>query len=324
MHGQAGVFRDRISVKSSSQSQAGSSSVSQSQSRQLSRKVWDKDVECYYCHAKGHVKSKCTKFKRDQEQSGGKKPVGLVHVGRGMAEFGVGGSHRFVVPNVNAELASVGREAGAPCLDNGVGDRGRCLSVPNGVDEGVVLSEGDLGGGCPSLSHGDGSCLPCEGKTSEVGQEVDSSVDSSSVLDVYRCFVSQGKVSDVRGQSDHQVTILRDTGVAQSLMLSSVAPVSEEDEVEAKALVQGVEGGYVPVPLCRVKLDSKLVTGVVTVGVVLSLLIDGIHFLLGNDLAGDRVDVTPVVVESPVVEAEIEALGDEFPGLFPACVVMRA
>ncbi|MDJ0933722.1 RNase H-like domain-containing protein [Breoghania sp.] len=315
---------DRGSVKSSSQSQVGSSSVSQSQGGQWSRKVWDKDVVCYYCHAKGHVKSKCVKFRKDQEQSGGKKPVGLVHVGHGMVGSGVKGSHGSVVRGVESELACVEREAGAPSLDNCVGDRGRCSSFLGGLDEGVVLSKGNLGGECPSSGHADGLCPPGEDRTGKVGQEVAGSADSSSVLDSYRGFVSQGKVSDVGGQGNRQVTILRDTGAAQSLVLACVAPVSKEGEVEAKALIQGVQGCYVPVPLRRVKLDSKLVTGVVTVGVVPSLPIDGVHFLLGNDLAGDRVDVTPIVVNSPVVEADVEALGDEFPGLFPACVVTRA
>ena len=59
-------------------------------------------------------------------------------------------------------------------------------------------------------------------------------------------------------------------------------------------------------------LKSSLVTGAVTVLVVPSLPIEGIHFLLGNDLAGDRVDVAPRVLGSPVVEAETEALEDDF------------
>ena len=88
-----------------------------------------------------------------------------------------------------------------------------------------------------------------------------------------------------------------------------------------KALIQGIDDGYVPVPLRRVVLKSGLVSGVVTVGVVPSLPIDGIDFLLGNDLVGDTVNVTPVLVDAPVEQAETEALEDEFPGIFPACVV---
>ena len=47
-------------------------------------------------------------------------------------------------------------------------------------------------------------------------------------------------------------------------------------------------------------------------------------FLLGNDLAGDKVSVTPVLVDAPAEQAETEALEDEFPGIFPACVVTRS
>ena len=69
---------------------------------------------------------------------------------------------------------------------------------------------------------------------------------------------------------------------------------------------------------------SALVTGVVTVGVVPSLPIEGVDFLLGNDLAGDKVNVTPVVVHPPREEAKTEALDDDFPGIFPSCVVTHS
>ncbi len=125
------------------------------------------------------------------------------------------------------------------------------------------------------------------------------------------------------GQSS-SVTILRDTGASQSLILTSVCPVSADSVVSEKALIQGIDGSYVPVPLHRVFLKCGLVTGVVTVGVVPSLPIEGIDFLLGNDLAGDKVSVMPVVVDPPREEAKTEALKEEFPGIFPACVVTRS
>ena len=110
------------------------------------------------------------------------------------------------------------------------------------------------------------------------------------VSDMYKGFVSQGEVSDVMdGCQKNPVTILRDTGASQSLMLSSVSPESTDGEVGAKALIQGIDGSYVPVPLRRVVLKSGVVSGIVTVGVVPSLPIDGVDFLLGNDLAGDKV-----------------------------------
>ena len=107
-------------------------------------------------------------------------------------------------------------------------------------------------------------------------------------------------------------------------MLSSVSPESADGEVGAKALIQGIDGSYVRVPLRRVVSKSGLVSGIVMVGVVPSLPIDGVDFLLGNDWAGDKVSVTPVLVDAPAEQAETEALEDEFSGIFPACVVTRS
>ena len=57
---------------------------------------------------------------------------------------------------------------------------------------------------------------------------------------------------------------------------------------------------------------------------MLSLPIQGVDFQLGNDLAGDRAKVTPVVVDSPVAEPETEALWKKFPGIFSDCVVTQS
>ena len=177
---------------------------------------------------------------------------------------------------------------------------------------------------CSVASHG-GDSRVSAGDRSDGYCHVESHGDSGPVSDMYKGFVSQGEVSDVMdGCQKNPVTILRDTGASQSLMLSSVSPESTDGEVGAKALIQGIDGSYVPVPLRRVVLKSGLVSGIVTVGVVPSLPIDGIDFLLGNDLAGDKVSVTPVLVDAPAEQAETEASEDEFPGIFPACVVTRS
>ena len=78
------------------------------------------------------------------------------------------------------------------------------------------------------------------------------------------------------------------------------------------------------VPLHRVNLKSDLVKGVVNVGVRESLPIEGISLLLGNDLAGDKVTVEPQVVDIPITEKNTAKLEEEFPDIFPACVVTRS
>ena len=77
---------------------------------------------------------------------------------------------------------------------------------------------------------------------------------------------------------------------------------SEESSSGESVLIQGVECGFVKVPLHHVNLTSDLVSGPVTVGVRSVLPVDGVHLLLGNDLAGEKVVVNPIVTDKPVLE----------------------
>ena len=52
-----------------------------------------------------------------------------------------------------------------------------------------------------------------------------------------------------------------------------------------------VECGFVYVPLHSIYLSSDLVNGPVAVGIRQTLPFKGVHLLLGNDLAGDKVVV---------------------------------
>ena len=65
-------------------------------------------------------------------------------------------------------------------------------------------------------------------------------------------------------------------------------------------------------------------SGNVTVGVRPSLPVEGISLLLGNDIAGDKVAVQPLLLDQPKVEENTERLEEEFPGIFPACVTTRS
>lgn len=93
------------------------------------------------------------------------------------------------------------------------------------------------------------------------------------------------------------------------------------------ALIRGVnstDGVFKAVPLHQVHLQSSLVSGVVVVGVLASLPIPGVTFVLGIDLAGERVGVTPLISEVPVESPETEALQVEIPTIFPTGVVTRS
>ncbi|XP_071845114.1 uncharacterized protein [Apostichopus japonicus] len=62
----------------------------------------------------------------------------------------------------------------------------------------------------------------------------------------------------------------------------------------------------------------------VMVGVRPYLPAKGVQFLLGNDLAGGRVIVNPIVTDKPSTCDNTEQLQKEIPNLFPACAVTRA
>ena len=48
-------------------------------------------------------------------------------------------------------------------------------------------------------------------------------------------------------------------------------------------------------------LQSDIVTGVVRVGVCLSLPVEGLSLILGNDLAGGRVTADPCMIRQPTI-----------------------
>jgi hypothetical protein len=89
------------------------------------------------------------------------------------------------------------------------------------------------------------------------------------------------------------IKIIRDTGASQSLILADTLPFSEKTSSGSSALIQGVECGFSNVPLHNIYLSSDLEAGPVALGIRSFLPFKGVHLLLGNDLAGDKVVVNP-------------------------------
>ena len=149
--------------------------------------------------------------------------------------------------------------------------------------------------------------------------------ETDSVMEIYEPFLSDGFVSL---NSDYAqstpVKILRDTGASQSLILADTLPFSEKTSSGTSVLIQGVECGFVNVPLHNIYLSSDLVTGLVAVGVRPSLPFKGVHVLLGNDLAGDKVVVNPLLTNIPCIDQPSDPIEQEIPDLYPSCAVTRA
>ena len=152
-------------------------------------------------------------------------------------------------------------------------------------------------------------------------------IDKTYVMKSFQPFIFDGCVSLADDSSTSTpIRILRDTGSSQSLILADTLPFSSSSYTGAHVLIQGVESdeNCTSVPLHRLHLSSSVVTGSVVVGLRSSLPFKGIQLLLGNDLAGDKVVVNPVLTDIPTLDPPRDPLESEIPVLYPACVVTRA
>ena len=143
------------------------------------------------------------------------------------------------------------------------------------------------------------------------------------MMRLMRDFVSRGVVK-FSVDDELPVMILRDTGATQTLLVADESSLGTKNFTGKNVLIQDVNGGYKPVPLYNIELNSLLVSGAVTVGIVAELPMRGISLLLGNDLAGGKVLPSPIVCDSPVEDSVTETLEKEIPRIFPSCVVTRA
>ena len=149
--------------------------------------------------------------------------------------------------------------------------------------------------------------------------------ETDAVMEIYEPFLSDGSVSlNSDFAQSTPIKILRDTGASQSLILADTLLFSEKTSSGTSVLTQGVECGFINVPLHNVYLSSDLVTGLVAVGIRPSLPFKGVHLLLGNDLAGDKVVVDPLLTSTPCVDQLPDPIEQEIPDLYPSCAVTRA
>ena len=148
---------------------------------------------------------------------------------------------------------------------------------------------------------------------------------SDSTMEIFEPFMLNGFVSLSGDNCPPTPTkILRDTGASQSLILADILPFSGKTSSGTSVLIQGVECGTVNIPLHHVNLSSDLVTGPVVIGIKPSLPFKGVHLLLGNDLAGDKVVVNPLVTDTPYIGQTDDPIEQEIPDLYPSCAVTRA
>ncbi|KAG1664755.1 hypothetical protein GQR58_019691 [Nymphon striatum] len=149
---------------------------------------------------------------------------------------------------------------------------------------------------------------------------------SDHIMKTFQPFISDGFISLSSDFSEAiPIKILRDTGASQSLILASTLPFSEETFSGNSVLIQGVDCSKVAsVRLHNVHLTSDLVSGPVTIGIRSFLPFPGIHLLLGNDLAGGKVEINPLVTDKPSSTLLTDLVENSDSNLYPACAVTRA
>ncbi|KAL0153953.1 hypothetical protein M9458_050710 [Cirrhinus mrigala] len=152
---------------------------------------------------------------------------------------------------------------------------------------------------------------------------VESVCVSSDKGETYQPFLFRGTVSLLPDSEFKPVTILRDTGAAQSFISAEVLPFSETSFTGNEVLVRGIGMRCVNVPLHTAYLKSDIVSGLVNFAVREQLPVEGVDLILGNDLAGGIVFPTPIVTYMPKTSQNCD-LAEKFPSVFPSCVVTRA
>ena len=141
----------------------------------------------------------------------------------------------------------------------------------------------------------------------------------------FKPFIFTGSVS-LTGKSEDQrsVTVLRDTGGSQSFILANVLPVSDTSACTTSTIVRGIGMGFVPAPLHYVHVTSDLVTGFFPVAVRPCFPIEGVDFIMGNDIAGGKVYPAPEVVGVPFHDSGPDDLVNHHPDVFKVSVLTRA
>jgi len=195
-------------------------------------------------------------------------------------------------------------------------------SQENGVKRKFVYKKCNF---CKKPGHVTEECWHLKNRSEQKSEE--KAVALVSGIDVgYAPFVSEGFVSQTENDdlTSRKVSILRDTGASQSLLLENTVPTDMLEPTGESVLVKGVFGDYESIPLYKIYLESPLVSGPVVVGVMSKLPVDNVSLLLGNDLAGGTVFPIPHLTERPETNENLSELEEKYPSVFADCVVTRS
>ena len=155
-----------------------------------------------------------------------------------------------------------------------------------------------------SVSHGTSADAPPNSQNKPVCKI--STVEPS---EIFEDFIFEGHIALEENQSKVPIKILRDTAAAVSLLHYPTVPNLEVQFTGEHVNVLDLTGPS-SVPLANVYLDCPIVKGNVKIGIrYKEFPVEGIHLLLGNDLAGKLVVPNLIISKTPLTENEnIEAV----------------
>ena len=108
-------------------------------------------------------------------------------------------------------------------------------------------------------------------------------VTTARVDKSYRPWTKKGMIRGPHG-GPVEVSILRDTGASQSLLLRNKLPKGVIEATRETVMIEGIGGKRVKIPLCKITLKSQWKNGPIKVGVVDKLPMKGISLILGNEI----------------------------------------
>ena len=103
----------------------------------------------------------------------------------------------------------------------------------------------------------------------------------------YRPWTKKGRIRGPHG-GPVEVSILRDTGASQSLLLRNKLPKRVIEATRETVMIEGIGGKRVKIPLCKITLKSQWKNGPMKVGVVDKLPMKGISLILGNEVRTNK------------------------------------
>lgn len=122
--------------------------------------------------------------------------------------------------------------------------------------------------------------------------------------------------------SKKTIRVFRDTGASQSLIVKGTLPLTDETSC-GSVIIQGIEMGYLHLPLHQVQVESSLVSGQFKLAVCSALPLPGIDLLMGTDMIGGRIHQVLEVLKHPEMPDPLDDPRDAFK-VYPACVLTRA